>query len=200
MGVVKLSTAGLTDYQKYSSVLAGNAAFSPSSFDLLESQVLASDSASITFTGLDSYTDYKNLQVRAVCRNNTTSSGWVVMRANADSGANYAHNYLYADGASVLNYGNTGVTFLRVGHVIPSDGIANNFAPFVLDIYDYSNTNKYMTTRSFEGLHDGTGASNVLTLSAGVWLNTAAVTSLTFTPPAGDFTTGTRISVYGAKL
>lgn len=200
MGIVKLSTAGILDYQKYSSVLAGNAAFSPSSFDLLESQVLTSSSASVTFTGLDSYTDYKHLQVRAVCRNNTTSSGWVVMRANADSGANYVHGYLYADGVSVANYGNTGMTVLRVGHVIPSDGIANNFAPFVLDIFDFSNTNKYMTIRSLEGLHDGTGASNVLTLSSGAWLNTAAVTSLTFTPPAGDFETGTRISIYGVKL
>jgi hypothetical protein len=68
MGVVKLSTAGILDYQKYSNFLAGNSPVSLGSYDLLETEILTGTQASVEFTSLDSYTDYQHFQIRGTLR------------------------------------------------------------------------------------------------------------------------------------
>lgn len=201
MGVVKLSKSEIRDYQKYSSMLAGNPAFFPltDDFELLESTILSTTASSVGFSSLNTYTGYRHLQVRFSCRNDVTTSGAIALRMNNDSGSNYSYRFIYGTGTSVTSFGSGGQTLLRAGLTIPSDGRASNFAPSIIDILDYASTNKNTTIRVLYGLQDGTGASNEIAIASGAWYNTAAVTSLTFTPPAGNFVAGTRFSIYGVK-
>lgn len=195
MGIVKLSTAGILDYQKYSSVLAGNAAFSPSSYDLLETQVLSSSASSVTFTGLGSYTDYKHLQVRMVVKDNdAVTTRQFYTRFNSDTGSNYAAHSLGGTGSGVYGYSTTGQTRIYTANIF---GSAKPYTPIIQDILDFSNSNKNTTTRTLTGRAET--ATNI-DLWSGLWLNTNAVTSITYTTNgASGIASGSRFSLYGVK-
>jgi hypothetical protein len=199
MPIKRLSQTSLLSFQKHSNLLAGNPAYSPYAFDLLETTILGTTASSVSFSSLGSYSDYKHLQIRYVVRSDTTTSGQVSLRVNSDSGANYAWHRISGSGTAATSFGTSNQTTIRSGLIIPSDGVANNFAPSVIDILDFSNTNKNKIIRCFYGLHDNVGASNEIALNSGLWNNTAAITSLTFTPPAGNFASGSRFSLYGVK-
>lgn len=161
-------------------------------YDLLETQVLGAAAASVTFTGLDSYTDYKHLQLRNVQRTTRASNtDGCYLRFNGDSGSNYARHYLYGDGSSIYSGGSTSQT--QIGLFNRGAGDTNFFAIDVIDILDFSDANKNTTVRVFE-------AEDRVWLISGLWNSTSAVTSITFTPQIGpDFAVGSRFSLYGVK-
>ena len=75
MGVVKLSTAGILDYSKTSNFLSGNTPPAGPAFNLLETQVLTTNHASIAFDSLGTYAaDYKHLQIRATLKDDRSAS------------------------------------------------------------------------------------------------------------------------------
>ena len=203
MGIVKLSTAGILDYQKYSSVLAGNAAFTPSAFDLLESQVLTSSSASVTFTGLDSYTGYKHLQIRATLKTSNTaiSNGLLRFYANSDTGANYASHYLFGSGSSVSSGAFTSTASPLLGITTVASDSASIFSSAIIDILDFNNTSKYTTFRALDGRYGDNDSTNIgVALRSALWMNTAGLTSLQLYDGRGfDWVTGCRFSLYGVK-
>jgi hypothetical protein len=171
-----------------------------SAFDLLETTLISSNTSSVSFSSLGSYSDYKHLQVRFTARNSITTSGAINLRINSDSGSNYTLHYLSGSNSAVSNFASTSQTQMRAGLIIPSDGVTNNFGPSVVDLLEFGNTSKKKTVRSFYGTHDGVGASNVIEVSSGLWNSTSAITSLTFTPPgSGNFVSGSRFSLYGIK-
>jgi hypothetical protein len=71
------------------------------------------------------------------------------------------------------------------------------FRASVLDILDYSNTNKYKTLRALDA-GDSNGSGNMEILS-NLWMNTAAITSITLTLDSGNFTQYSSFALYGIK-
>jgi hypothetical protein len=68
----------------------------------------------------------------------------------------------------------------------------------VVDILDYANTNKYKTVRSLGGI-DNNG-SGFLMYNSGLWMNTSAITSLSFTfDSPNTFTEYTQFALFGIK-
>ena len=200
MGVVKLSTAGITDFQKYSSLLAGNAAYSPGAFDLLETQVLASSAASVTFSSLSSYAaDYQHLQIRVAARTNRSSADLdnLGIRLNSDSAGNYSWHQFGGDG-TVFSGAGTSTTFMLSGIVGAADQASTVFGGEVTDLLDAFETSKYTTSRTFAGAST-TGGKQVA-LRSGSWRNTAAVSQIDIISITGSsFVTGSRFSLYGIK-
>ena len=159
-------------------------------YDLLETQVLTSDTASVTFTGLGSYTDYKHLQLRMVAI--TPFVRTPNIQFNADTGTNYSLHYLLGTGSSVISGGSTSTANPYAGYSDDTGGAA------VLDILDFSNTNKYTTFRSLAGQNDSSAPR--IGLFSGLWMNTNAVTSFRIYVANGDdLVTGSRFSLYGIK-
>ena len=75
----------------------------------------------------------------------------------------------------------------------------NIFGANVLDILDYANTSKYTTARILGGI-DINGSGGNIRLDSGVWMNTAAVTSLTISPTtANNFVQYSSFALYGIK-
>ena len=151
----------------------------------------------ITFSSIPQ--TFKHLQVRAILRGTTaaTANG-TDMRFNGDSGANYTLHRLIGDGASATADGYTGRTGAWLGLETDANASANIYAACVTDIFDYTNTNKYTTTRSL-GAYDLNGSGQINFASA-VWLNTAAITSITINAAGGgNWTTATQIALYGIK-
>ena len=197
MPIKRLSQTSLASFQKHSNLLAGNPAFNPNSFDLLETTLISTNTASVTFSNLNNYSDYKHLQVRVTGRVSTTQFDTQIrVRLNADSGSNYAFHTLFGSGSSVSSSASTSQTSGRLGFFPDANQTANIFGALVFDLLDFASANKTTTIRSFSGQ---AGTNNSVNLNSTLWNNTAAVTSLTVLPLTGNFVSGSRLSLYGIK-
>jgi len=173
-----------------------------SSFDLLETQTLASSAASVTFTGLGSYSDYKHLQIRWIAKSSKTSDlAASDLTLNGDTGSSYANHYLLARPTS---------SFISSSDPIPSTRIArsniagstssDDFSSGVYEILDFSSTDKNTTLRGLDGsVAVGSGGANRFFFRSGLYNSTSAITSITFTNDGDNYIAGSRFSLIGIK-
>jgi len=164
-------------------------------YDLLETVELTT-TTSFSFTGLDSYTDYKHLQLRFTAgkANGSGSNPTMYLRFNGDSGANYAWHALNGDGSSVTSDNGTTQTFIRLNDSIGGDSANGIFSAAVVDILDFSSTTKNTTLRALHGCVSG---ETDIHLTSGLWNSTSAVTSIE--QFSSDQSAGSRFSLYGVK-
>lgn len=171
-----------------------------SDYELIETQVLGSSVASITFSGLATYASiYEHLQIRAVVRTTraTFQNGYYQFTFNGDSTASYATHFIYQSGTTPLAFASTGNTSITAGWVSTQNAAANIFGATVIDITDAYSTTKNKTIRSLSGVSGGTDPR--INILSGVYLKTDALTSLTFAGTDGNLITGSRFSLYGIK-
>jgi hypothetical protein len=157
----------------------------------------AGGASSITFNSIPQ--GYTHLQIRAISR--TTSTGQnVFFRFNGDANSNnYTLHQLYMISSPPLAYGTgTGLlsgAFLFYG-ASNSEG-SNVFGGAVIDILDYTNTNKYKTGRGLSGYNNnGSGAAF---LGSSLWLSTAAITSITVVSQTANLGEYSSFALYGIK-
>jgi len=160
------------------------------SYESIASIAGTGSSGTITFSSIPS--TYTSLQVRMIV--NDGADNIVNLRINGDTAANYADHQLSGDGSTVLAGGLTGRTSVRYVGRAPS--IASTYGASIIDIHNYTSTTQNKTVRAFMG-RDQNGTGEVY-LSSGVWLSTAAVTSLTIFC-SGNFTTASSFALYGIK-
>jgi hypothetical protein len=170
-------------------------------YDLISTTVLASTSASITFSSLGTYSaDYKHLQLRMVPRDNFGGEYTVgyYLRFNGDTGTNYNIHRFLGTGASVLSLATANTSLIQIGLTAASLSPTSAFSGTVADILDPFSTTKNTTTRSLSGNAIGTG--QIVEMNSGHWRNTSSVTSITiFSEAASVFQVGSRFSLYGIK-
>ena len=172
------------------------------SYDLLETEILTGTQASVTFSSLNSTygADYQHLQLRITARDTSAGTGGskATLRFNGDTGSNYRErHYLYGDGSSVYS-GDLG----NDTYIIPYDNAATGdtadvYGAAVIDILDPFSSNKYTTTRSLRGFAASSGS--FIGLNSGLWLNTAAITSITLGSRTSSLISGSRFSLYGLR-
>lgn len=166
----------------------------------------AGGSSSITFSSIPS--TYKHLQVRAMMKTTGTTGIYDKTRFNSDTGTNYTGHSLEAGGASNLVNGisNVGIDHLRLmaatNYGVYGTGTTGWPAAAILDILDYTNTNKYKVTRSLVGSDSNNGNGGVALMS-GLWLNTNAITSITILAfaagVASNFGQDSSFALYGIR-
>lgn len=180
------------------SLLVGNAYYLPPDYESIATQTVGSGGASsITFSSIPS--TYTHLQLRAFVRTTRTGGPDILgVRYNSDSGNNYADHLLYGDGSSAQVDKDTTYPQQNV-HRISSDADTTGiFSGFVIDILDYTNTNKYTTLRSLGG-YDANGSGRIVS-NSGLWMNTNAVSSIyLFSVYSENFKQYSRFSLYGIK-
>ena len=140
--------------------------------------------SNVEFTSIPSI--YKHLQVRV-----SVSNGGSLVQLNSDTGTNYKRHYLYADGTSASSGSGgatNGLSFLTFGN-------NTSFAANIIDILDYTNTNKYKTLRNLSGV-DYSGSGELFIVS-GLWLSTNAITSIKFS--GNTIKQGSTFALYGIK-
>jgi hypothetical protein len=147
--------------------------------------------SSITFAGLPTGGQYSHLQLRVTLATWATGGNSDYMRINGDSGSNYTWHYLVGSGSSASAGSSTGQTG------VPSFFSTPTVSPRIYDILDYANTNKYKTIRSLVG-GDANG-SGYIWFQSSLWLNTAAITSLTFNIDSNNIPQYSQFSLYGVK-
>ena len=151
-------------------------------------------SSQINFTSIPS--TFKHLQIRAIARNTSTVAD-ANYRFNSDSGSNYAWHLLVGNGSSASAFAFTGQTSIRGAGF--NDNATSVFGGGVTDILDYTNTNKNTTVRTLTGMDNNTSTYSQIQFYSGLWLNTAAITTITITPSAGSFAQYSQFALYGIK-
>ena len=158
----------------------------------------AGGSSSISFTSIPS--TYKHLQIRGIGRSNRAATrDQIAIRFNSDSGANYSMHELSGDGASAAAVGYANETSMGYGPIIGAASATSGiFGGGVIDILDYTNTNKNTTMRSLGGA-DTNGAGKIA-LDSGAWYNTAAISTITLISATGSsFVEYSSFALYGVK-
>jgi len=197
--VYKLSANSVKNGRtNYGSMLAGNTAFSPSSYESIATVTVGSGgTSSISFTSIPA--TYSHLQVRCMARSSrSANAGYGVMSYNSDTGNNYSYHSLYAQGTAVAGDNASNVFYQTLIYFPAASRAASIFGIGVVDILDYANTNKYKTVRVVDG-YDSNG-SGELAAQSGSWRNTNAITSITFTEYNGNnFVEYSHFALYGIK-
>jgi hypothetical protein len=158
----------------------------------------AGGTSTITFSSIPS--TYSHLQIRYIARTNrATNPDYLNLRFNSDSGSNYSAHLLYGNGSSAAAsaYSTEAQIYLD-GGATGAAQLSNNFAAGVLDVLDYSNTNKNKTSRHLLG-YDNNG-SGAIYLSSGRWGSNSAITTLTLTSGSGStIQQYSSFALYGVK-
>ena len=170
-------------------------------YESIATYLVSSPTSSITFSSIPS--TFKHLQIRGIVRTTrATNEDYIIYNFNGDStNGNYVYGHqLYATSASGPTSGYNGVgTCCIVERVPGADQTSNTFAPMLIDIIDYSNTNKYKISRAHTGFSLSSGTPRV-DMASNLWKATSAISSIVFAPGIGaNFATNTRLSLYGIK-
>jgi len=168
-------------------------------YELLETTVLTSSASSVSFTGLGSYTDYKHLQIRMLTRGTFSDNGNAParMRFNSDTSVSYATHRLFGNGSSVFSSNFVNRDRIQFNDSTPNATAgADAFGAMVIDILDFSNTNKNTTVRA---LHGAVASLNHIHLDSGAYFKTDAITSTELINADQNFATGSRFSLYGIR-
>ena len=178
-------------------LFSGGVAASTNSYESIATTVVGSGgSSSITFSSIPS--TFTHLQVRSISRDGTGSGTFDNggnLTFNGDTGSNYAWHALYGQGSTAS--ATATINTNRVLFITADSGsTANVFTAGVLDILDYTNTNKYTTTRQLMG-EDLNGSGGLYFIS-GLWRNTAAITSITITS-TNTYAQYSSFALYGIK-
>jgi len=168
---------------------AGAPPVSPTSYESIATVTVGvGGSASIEFTSIPS--TFKHLQVRVLAK--FSAGDWTEIKLNGDTGSNYTYHYLQGTG-SAASAGGGGFNASGLGVQFSTE-----WGSAVIDVLDYTDTNKLKTVRNFGG-YDANG-SGWIGLTSNLWNNTAAITSLKLQKSsAGTFAQYSSFALYGIK-
>jgi hypothetical protein len=153
--------------------------------------------ASVEFAGIPN--TYKHLQIRGIGRDTQASGAHSLrLQLNSDTGSNYTYHAVIGDGSTASAGALTAQPTQYPGFLIGTSGATGVFSASIIDILDYANTSKNKVTRTLSGV-DNNGSGNI-GLFSGMWLNVAAITSITLLPAAStNFAQHSQFSLYGVK-
>ena len=152
---------------------------------LLEKIVVgAAGASSVTFNSIPQ-TGYTDLVIKASIRNNrSTSTGYPTLTFNGSS-TGYSNRELYGDGSSAY-YGTAGGMTTAIQFYADGSGATSNtFANTEIYIPNYTSSN--YKSLSIDAVTENNATAAGALVLAGLWSNTAAITSITIS--AGDSAT-----------
>ena len=202
MAITKMSNSGIasTGSEKYNDMLAGNAPYIPTSFESIASATGTGSSNTITFSSIPA--TYSSLQIRSY-HSPTASSPELWLRINgvATTG-NYSRHNMTSNGNNATpptdpftqGVASSTSAYIRLQGYTNSSTISN---VCIIDIDDYTNTNKYKTLRAVSGtMHNG-GGGREMTFTTAAFYSFSAITSISLITETNSFSTSTVVGLYG---
>jgi len=146
---------------------------------------------------------YTHLQLHIFAQ--TSRSGAITdgmnIQFNGDTGSNYSQHWLQGNGSAATAYGYASQTRGWLGG---SGGASGYFSANIVDILDYTNTNKYKTHRYLMGT-DANG-SGLIEIGSGVWFKSGTgsnisdpISSFTILPDYSPYVQYSSFALYGVK-
>lgn len=160
----------------------------------------AGGTSSISFTSIPS--TFKHLQIRMMVQTNRSAGVGddIGMTFNGSGADYYAYHILYGNGSSAAATDNNVSSYVDLSRFSSQSVGASIFSAGVVDILDYTSTNKNKTTRILAG-YDANG-SGVINFGSGLWkpATPVAITSLSLVPLVGTaFNQYSSFALYGIK-
>lgn len=157
----------------------------PVTYEPIATTTLGSNTADVTFSSIPgTYTD-----LIAVARFTFANSDSTNFRLNGDSGSNYSGTRLYGDGTTAASNRYTNLSRIAIQNLAWASGIQGLY---IVQIMNYSNTTTHKTVLVRENQ-----AGTEVATQVGLWRNTAAVTSITFS--SINYQSGSMFTLYGIK-
>jgi hypothetical protein len=169
-------------------------------FPLQVITVSGSGASSVSFTNIPN--TYSHLQIRAYIKTtiNSNSDGngyYRVGNESVDTGSNYDVHALQGNGTTASSGSLINSSYLTYGFAPGTNSNnTNTFAPYIIDILDYANTNKFKTIRHLEG-YDLNGVEGSVWLRSGLWRSTSAINTITFSNTT--YAQYSQFALYGIK-
>jgi len=163
-----------------------------STYTPIATTTLGSSQTSVTFNSFSGYTDIVMI-VSA-----RSDSGYMALRFNGDSAANYSRTGLTGDGTSAGSFRASGASETRLpifgAATLPTSG--SSFFLATINFMNYSNSTTYKTILSRDA-----AAATGTDAQVGFWRSTSAMTSIVIYPHynigSGNFLTGSTFTLYG---
>lgn len=132
----------------------------------------------------------------------TTAGGdlRVRVRMNNDSGSNYSWERVFAHSGGAGQDGSNSDTSIVVCELPSSGAAAGRSGAAHGSFPSYASTTFHKNVIAYSGYNQGNDTGRVAQTTEGIWLNTAAITRLTFIPAADNFLAGTRLILYGRSV
>jgi hypothetical protein len=168
----------------------------PTTYELIASVTVGSGgAASIDFTSIpQTYTDLVlSLSFRAA---NSGSAGYDFYADMAFNGSTSSASFRRLAGYITTVNSDSG-SRLYAASFLGSTGTSNTFGNAQVYIPNYAGGNN--KSYSSESAAETNSTNNYLDLTAGLWSNTSAITSITLTPSAGNFAQYSTAYLYGVK-
>lgn len=178
---------------------------STSSYESIQTVTVGTGApTTIDFTSIP--TTYKHLQIRWIGRVTPSTTdenlGMTVGNGSVDTGANYSLHYLYGSGGGNATSGASATTSsVSMGRLTGANTTASVFGTGIIDLIDYSNTNKYKTFSGLSGdINSSTGAGIIWEVS-GSWRSNSAIDTIQLTQlyGSGGFAQYSQFELFGIK-
>ena len=158
---------------------------------LLETIQLTQSAASVTFDNIPQ-TGYTDLKIVAGARSNRSSQGDYILLSFNGTTTSYSAKIIEGSGSSVGN----DTTARCAGIMNSATSTGNVFGNNEIYIPNYTSSN--YKSYSADGVSENNATDAYQDLVAGLWSNTAAITSVTLSPNVGtSFDTYSTFSLYG---
>lgn len=187
-------------------VVASSITGNTGDYDFISSYVVPNTTtASFSITGIPS--TYKHLELRGSVR--VTRPGqfggelYVGLNNDTTNGNYYNHEtsaYPPAGSNSSQGWGSSSYPGFYAIRTTADSAQTGNYAPFILNIADYTNTNKKKNIRMLTGWEVNTTSYGTMALFGGLWQGTAAVNRIDFGMAYGTYIAqGSVFNLYGIK-
>jgi hypothetical protein len=154
--------------------------------------------ANIEFTNIPQ--TFNNLLVKASLRDTRTDSPVTdtVLTFNGSS-SGYSVRVIYGDGSSAGSFSTSGAVYIAGFYENTNQTTSNTFSSCEIFIPNYTSSNNKSV--SIDGTSENNATTAYASLVAGLWSNTAAITSLKLAPMFGtmSFVQYSSATVYGIK-
>lgn len=162
----------------------------PATYEPIATQTLGSNATSIVFSSIPStYTDLRFIIVGRV-----TSAVDALIRFNSDTGSNYSFTRLSGNGSFEATSRGQDRTSIPITHTRAWSSANPSF--FELNIFSYAGSGNKTSLINTSGDQNGVGATEII---AGLWRNTAAITSITLLVATDSIVAGATATLYGIK-
>jgi hypothetical protein len=154
--------------------------------------------ASAAFTSIPA--TFTHLQIRSTARaDNADPNNGFKIQFNSDTGSNYARHEIYSNGSTLAAEGSASIAYAYADYAATGATAASLlFGVSIIDILDYSNTNKQKTLKALSG-NDRAGSGN-LAIGSSLWVDTDAITSILIEPlSSANWVEHSHFALYGIK-
>lgn len=120
-----------------------------------------------------------------------------LLRFNNDSGANYDYNQMFSFGAAPTQADSQAQTSMIIGDIVAASGTANRSGSIAATIMNYASATFSKNVVAEAAVPRGTTTNDLgVEINMGTWRTTSAVDRITILPGAGNFATGSRLTIY----